>query len=162
MQITMIAAISSNGVIGVGNSPPWCIPEDLRYFKEYTAGKTIVLGYNTYKSIGSKPLPYRNNIVISSSFEDSTGVIKVCRSPLEALDYAKKRGVEELVIIGGSQIYKQMMPVADKLVITHVEVMSPYGVFFPEIKENMWRVDKLLGEGLSGGLEYEIKTYKRW
>jgi dihydrofolate reductase len=115
-MISLIVAISQNGVIGVNNSLPWHLPEDLKNFKKITSGKSVVMGRKTFESIG-KPLPNRDNIIVSaSSFsnEDSSCVIKyhqdysVAKNLGIALDFALAKS-DEVFIIGGATLYKQAL-----------------------------------------------------
>ena len=118
----MVAA-ARNGVIGRNNALPWHLPEDLRYFRRVTMGKPVVMGRKTFESIG-KPLPGRTNIVITRNRAYSAEGIKVVRGLNEALnlaaDIALIDGVEELVVIGGAEIYRTAIPRADRLYMTEV------------------------------------------
>lgn len=163
MKITLIAAISNNGVIGVDNKLPWKLPDDLKHFKRYTEGKTVVMGAKTYKSIGSKPLPNRDNIVVSSKLQLDEEGVTVRRNSICVVESCQEAKVEELVVIGGGQLYKDFMYAADKLVITHVNTWCSGGVFFPEIKEDVWKRTDVHYSGYLANNEhtFEIVTYER-
>ena len=135
-MISLIAAVSKNGVIGNEGDLPWNLPSDLKKFKEITDNKPIIMGRKTWDSIG-RPLPNRDNIVISRNvnLEINGGII--CSSPDEAISIAKikanERGGEELMVIGGGYIYKEFMDVADKLYITEVDLEVKGDAYFPKI-----------------------------
>ncbi len=152
-MITLIAAIGKNNEIGLDGKMPWHIPEDLKHFKEYTIGKTIVMGRKTFQSI-RKPLPNRTNIVISKStqFPDVMNVTSL----LDALNYTN----DELVIIGGAQVYQLAMHVADKLVITHIDSEFQADTFFPSIDLNIWKNRSEI-TGKNETLSYKFVEYTR-
>ncbi len=152
-MISIIAAMTKNRAIGKDNKLPWKLPEDLKNFKKLTTGNTIIMGRKTYESIG-KPLPNRNNIVVSSTMQPSNGV-QVCKNIQEALEKAKSHG-KEIFIIGGAQIYEQTIPIADKLYITHVKQEYEGDAFFPEINQADWQTEKL-----EENPEFELKLYTR-
>lgn len=136
-MIHIIAAIAENNVLGVDNQIPWHIPEDLAHFKTLTVGQSVIMGRRTFESIG-KPLPDRENIIVSSTLGKTDGAI-VVSSLKEALAAATK---EEIFIIGGAKLYEEAIPLADVLDITHVH-LSPNGdTFFPTIDweqyESVW------------------------
>ena len=135
-MISLIAAVAKNGVIGNEGDLPWNLPSDLKKFKEITDNKPIIMGRKTWDSIG-RPLPNRDNIVISRNvnLEINGGII--CSSPGEAISIAKikanERDGEEIMVIGGGYIYKEFMDVADKLYITEVDLEVKGDVYFPRI-----------------------------
>lgn len=136
MIISLIAAMSVNGVIGIGGTMPWDQPEDLAYFRKTTKGHAVIMGRNTFLSIGSKPLPLRTNIVMTTdtSFE-AEGVI-VVHNLKDAINAAQEVGEEEVFIIGGGKVYQEAMEIADKLYITILDVFIDGGdTFFPDIKD---------------------------
>lgn len=140
-MITLIAAISKNGGIGYKNRLLWDIPEDMRHFKEYTMGKVIIMGANTFASIGSRALPGRKNIVVTKQNLH-------CLSAIAAPDIEQALSVEhcydELVVIGGASIYQQTIDLADKLVITHVEAEFAADTFFPAIDMTQWKINSIV------------------
>lgn len=147
-QITIIAAISENYVIGNKGKIPWHIPEDLKRFKQLTTGNTVIMGRKTYETIG-KPLPNRKNIVVTKNKEFSADGIFVAHTLEEALAQC----TEKTYIIGGQQIYEQAMPLADKLEITHVHKIVEGDAFFPQITNN-WKEIKKIDKK-----EYSFVTY---
>lgn len=135
-MITLIAAIGKNREIGYNNKLLWDIPEDMKHFRSYTMGKVVIMGSNTFVSMGSKPLPGRKNIVISRQ-ELHCSLAIHAKSVEDALSVSYC--YPELVIIGGESIYKQTIELADKLVITHVDAEFTADTFFPEIDANFWK-----------------------
>jgi len=138
-MIAIIAAMNKDRVIGVDNKLPWNIPEDLKQFRERTSGNTVVMGRKTFDSIG-KPLPNRNNVVISRTSPDIYGA-SVCRDIEEGLKKAQSYG-KDVYIIGGATIYKQMMRFADTMFISYVNKKAAGDTYFPEIDESEWKIEK--------------------
>lgn len=136
-QISIIAAIANNRVIGIDNSLPWNMPEDLKHFKETTTGHPVIMGRNTLLSIG-KSLPNRTNIVITKETEPGLEQenLVITHSPDEALQKAKSSpGSEEIFIIGGMSIYNQMIDKADKLYLTLIDKTFEGDAFFPKYSD---------------------------
>jgi len=132
-MINLIVAISKNNVIGKKNDIPWYYPEDLKYFKRITTGKTVVMGRKTFQSIidrNGKILPNRNNIVITRDQNFKYENVTVIN---DVKAYIKGLLDEEIFIMGGSEIYNLFMPYADKLYITHINKEYDGDVFFPDI-----------------------------
>ena len=142
LRLSVIVAAAQNGVIGHNNALPWHLPRDLAYFKRVTMGKPIVMGRKTFESIG-RPLPGRSNIIITRNSDFQAEGIKVVSSLEEALklaaDIALIDGVEELVVIGGAQIYRAAIPRADRLYITEVHADVPGDTHLPAIDWSQWR-----------------------
>ena len=130
-KISIFAALSDNGVIGVKNKLPWYIPDDFRRMREVTSGHTIIMGRKTYESIG-KVLPKRVNIVISRdpSFAINGGIVR--KSLADALIEARKYEKKEIFVFGGGQIFEQAMPIADKLYLTVVHKEIEGDTYFPD------------------------------
>ena len=126
--LSVIVAAARNGVIGRNNALPWHLPEDLRYFKRVTMGKPIVMGRKTWESIG-RPLPGRTNIVITRRPDYAAEGARVVGSLEEALslaeDIALIDGSNELLVIGGAEIYKAALPLASRLYLTEVQADVP-------------------------------------
>ncbi|MET4696335.1 dihydrofolate reductase [Endozoicomonas lisbonensis] len=141
MKIAMIAAVAENNAIGINNKMPWYLPGDLRYFKAVTMGKPIIMGRKTFDSL-SKPLPGRTNIVITRDADWHHEGVKVVHSLDEALalaeDIALINGNDEVMVIGGAQIYKQALDKADRLYLTKVYQSFEGDAFFPDINESDW------------------------
>jgi len=136
MNITLIAALSQNRVIGKDGGLPWSLPDDLQHFKKLTLHKPIVMGHTTAKSLRG-PLPKRTNLVLSHGAITLPGFVHVC-SQEEAIAFAEKEQAEELCVIGGAQIYSLFMPVATRLELTHVRADIDGDVLFPDIDMSQW------------------------
>ena len=150
MKLSLIVAVSRNGVIGLNNQLPWHLPEDLKYFKSVTTGKPIVMGRKTYDSIG-RPLPGRTNIVITRDASWSAPGVEVAQTLETALELGATAcdaaGAEEIMVIGGEQIYRMTLPVADRLYLTQVDAEVEGDAYFPEVDSACWtQVDELLPE----------------
>ena len=137
-MISIIVAIDKNNAIGFNNKLLCHLPNDLKYFKRITSGHTVIMGWRTYKSLPVSPLPNRKNIVICDLLDVSApGCILV--SSIEAAR-AQCDPAEECFVIGGESIYRQMMPLAQKLYITRINHSFEADVWFPEIKPDEWRL----------------------
>jgi dihydrofolate reductase len=141
IRLALIVAAAENGVIGRDNALPWQLPEDMRYFKRVTMGKPIVMGRNTFESIG-KPLPGRTNIVITRNPAFQAAGVSVVSSLAQALDLAmdvaQRDGVKEVVVIGGAEIYRAALPRADRLYLTEVHANIEGDAVLPAIDWNQW------------------------
>ena len=138
-MLTLIAAVGNHNAIGANNSLLWHIPEDMAHFRKYTMGKPVIMGRKTFESIGARPLPGRENIVVTSSDICYTGVCTV-NTIDRALSIAS--AYNESVVIGGQTLYEQTIGIADKLVISHVDMDCDADVFFPPIDLSVWKVNK--------------------
>jgi dihydrofolate reductase len=142
MNIALIAAMATNRVIGRNNNLPWHLPNDLKYFKQATMGKPIMMGRKTFESIG-RPLPGRTNIVITRDQAYSAEGIRVVHSIEEALVLAESiallDGAEELMVIGGEQLYQAVLPRAQRLYLTHVHAEVEGDAWFPVIDFDQWQ-----------------------
>ncbi|WP_338507428.1 dihydrofolate reductase [Pseudomonas poae] len=141
LPLSLIAALGENRVIGVDNSMPWHLPGDFKYFKATTLGKPIIMGRKTWDSLG-RPLPGRLNLVVSRQTDLALEGAQVFPS-LEAAvqraeEWALEQGVDELMLIGGAQLYAQGLEQADRLYLTRV-ALSPEGdAWFPEFDRSQW------------------------
>lgn len=160
-MFSIIVAIGNNNEIGKSNKLLWHIPEDLKKFKEITCGKTVVMGRNTFESIG-KPLSDRHNIVLT---KDLKSFSNDCNKKLEICDdFSKivekyKNSDEEVFIIGGAQVYKKVLElgIAEKLYISHIDFSdNEADTYFPEIDYDMW--EKVEEEEYAG---WKFCVYKK-
>ena len=136
-MISLIAAIGKNNELGKGNELLWRMPADMQHFIKTTSGHPVIMGRKTFESIG-KALPNRKNIIITRDRNYSAPGVEVLNSLDEALDNVKNTK-EEIFIIGGAEIYKQAMPLADRLYITHIDAADKNAdAFFPEIIPVVW------------------------
>ena len=140
--IILLAAVADNGIIGRDNGLPFRQSSDLKRFKQLSMGKPLVMGRKTYLSIG-KPLPGRTNIVVTRDPSFNAVGIVTAMSLDAAMTVARgdafRRGADAIVVIGGTDIFKQTMPLADRLEITHVHARPEGDVSFPPIEETHWR-----------------------
>jgi dihydrofolate reductase len=138
MRIALIAAASENDVIGRDNDLPWHLPDEFRHFKQTTAGHHVIMGRRTWESRG-KPLPKRVNVVVSSQRDyDAPGAI-VVTSLAEALRLAEAAGEDEAFVIGGTRLYAEALPIADRLYLTRVHAVLEGDATFPSFDEAQWR-----------------------
>lgn len=171
MKCSLIVAMAENQTIGINNTLPWHLPHDLKYFKQVTMAKPIIMGRKTYESIG-RPLPGRTNIVITRQTDYQADGILVVNSLQQALDKAEDvgfiHGHEEVMIIGGAEIYQQALLQADCLYITHVHANIEGDAFFPEVDWNDWQEFKRedhaadpAGEAQKNPYDYSFVVYDR-
>jgi len=143
MTLSIIVAVSENGVIGKDNKLIWSLPADMKFFKEKTTGHFIITGRKNYESIPEKfrPLPNRTNIVITRQKNyHAPGTIIVSSIP-EALEYAKKHSdKEEVFVIGGAEIFNQVLPICNKVYLTWVHERFEGDVFFSPLSEKEWKL----------------------
>ncbi len=137
MIISMIAAMADNRVIGINNSLPWKLPNDMKWFRQNTLGKPIVMGRKTFESFGAKPLPGRTNIIISRDQTYQADDCIIAHSIDEAINAAGE--VDEVMIIGGASFYEQMLPRADRLYLTFVHTKVEGDAWFPDWNTNDWQ-----------------------
>jgi len=142
IAIVLVAAVADNGVIGRANQLPFRQSSDLKRFKALTMGKPLVMGRKTFLSIG-RPLPGRTNIVVSRDSGFAAPGVVAAASLEAALTAARgdalRRGSDEIVVIGGTDIFAQTMPLADRLEITHVHARPDGDAHFPPIDPGVWR-----------------------
>ena len=137
-MISIIVAVSEDWGIGKDNELLWHISEDLKRFKKLTSGNAVIMGKKTWESLPRRPLPGRKNIVLTDDPNESIENSVTAYSIDDALD--KCGPAEEIFIIGGGSIYRQFMPIADRLFITHVHKKAPPDIFFPEIDRSVWEI----------------------
>ncbi len=156
-MISMIFAIDRNGLIGKDNDLPWNYPEDLRYFRATTAGKTVLMGLETFRSILSrngKPLPNRRSVVASLEPYSYPGV----EVTSDLIGYLQQPREEEVFVIGGRTIYRIAMPFADRLYITHIDADHPGNVYWRDLDLSGF---SLIHESSSGVLRFCVYERKR-
>jgi len=137
MHISLICAMADNRVIGIQNRLPWKLPADMKWFRQHTLGKPIIMGRKTFESFGSKPLPDRLNIIITHDANYRAAGAQVAHSIDEAIRLAGE--VPEVMIIGGESFYAQMLPRADRLYLTYVHAEVAGDAWFPEFAAADWR-----------------------
>ena len=159
LRLNLIAALGQNGVIGVDNRLPWRLSEDLKHFKALTLGHPVLMGRKTFESLG-RPLPGRRNIVITRNPECRLEGAEIAHSLEQAL--ALCEGADEVFFIGGADLYRQALPLVQRLYLTEVDASPPGDAFFPSFDRARWREsarDRRRDE--ASGLEYAFVTYDR-
>ncbi|HWK21395.1 MAG TPA: type 3 dihydrofolate reductase [Ureibacillus sp.] len=157
-MISLIVAHDNNRVIGYENKMPWHLPGELQYFKEQTMGKPMIMGRKTFDSIG-RPLPGRKNIIITRNENFQVDGVEVARSLEEALKLAGD--VEEVMIIGGEQIFKMALPITDRLYITHIEHDFNGDTYFPPYGDEWKLISKSEPVEAPDGYSYTYCIYER-
>jgi dihydrofolate reductase len=160
-MISIIVAVSEDWGIGKDNELLWHISEDLKRFKRLTSGNTMIMGKRTWESLPRRPLPGRMNIVLTDDPDETIKDAVTAYSLQDALDKCDKD--KEIFIIGGGSIYRQFMPLADRLFITHVHRKAPADIYFPEIDLGIWEItekEEFKSDG-ENGIPYTYTIYAR-
>jgi dihydrofolate reductase len=143
LPLSLIAALGQNRVIGVDNSMPWHLPADFKYFKATTLGKPIIMGRKTWDSLG-RPLPGRLNLVVTRQADLQLEGAEVFTSLDAAVEraeaWAQEQGIDEVMLIGGAQLYEQGLPQADRLYLTRVDLSPEGDAWFPAFNEADWKL----------------------
>jgi dihydrofolate reductase len=166
VKITLVAAIARNNVIGKDNRLLWRIKADLRHFRELTLGKPVIMGRKTFQSIG-KPLPGRDNIVVTRDAAFAAEGVTVVASLHEAFAAARRlaaeRGVQEIMVAGGGDIYAQTIGMADRLHMTEVDLDIDGDALFPAIDRKVWREKRRVAQpkGPDDDAAYAFVDYVR-
>lgn len=143
MTVVFVVAIANNGVIGRDGGLPWKLSTDMKRFKELTMGKPVVMGRKTWESFPKRPLPGRLNIVVSRDVNYRAEGALTAPTLKDALELAEDgRGTldKEIAVIGGGEIYRQALPCAERLYVTHVMADIDGDTIFPEIEPAVWRI----------------------
>jgi dihydrofolate reductase len=156
-QITLVVAMDAQRGIGVDNQLPWHLPEDLAHFKRVTLDRPIIMGRKTFDSIG-RPLPRRRNIVVTRNRDWCYGGVDVAASLEEAVALA---GDVPSSIIGGAQIFNEALPLADRMIVTHIDAVYRCDTFFPEIDPAVWTVSAREEHVSSDGVAFSFVTYEK-
>lgn len=139
MQIRIVVAASEDNIIGRDNALPWHLPDDLRFFKRMTMGMPVVMGRNTWVSLG-KALPGRLNVVISGSLREVPEGVLLFAELDAALEYLRREAYEHIAIIGGGQLYHSALPFTQVVYLTRVHTLLEEGTaFFPELPPEEWQ-----------------------
>lgn len=167
MILSAIAAMSQNRVIGKDNKLPWHLPEDLKYFKEKTKNKVLIMGRKTFESLG-RPLPNRFHIVITrnQSYDIHDPMVEVVSSLSHALELAhmltakyKEKFGDEVFIVGGAEIYKQSLDLIQRLYLTVIEQDFVGDAYFPEFDEQKFKL--MQDEKHTGPLSFSFRIYEQ-
>ena len=165
--LVLIAAVAANGAIGRDNRLLWRLKADMAHFRAATAGKPLVMGRKTFESFGGKPLPKRPNIVVSRrpGLALPGAVVTGSLPQAFAIAHAEalRSGAGEIAVLGGADVYAQAIPLADRLVITHVEAAPEADAFFPAIDPAAWRGTELAAHpaGPEDDHAFRIVEYRR-
>lgn len=158
-MISLIVAHDKNRVIGLHNEMPWHLPEELKYFKKMTMGKPIIMGRKTFESIG-RPLPGRRNIVITRNPDYQVEGVEVVNNLENALELVKD--AEEVMVIGGEQIFKLALPIANRLYITFINHEFEGDTFFPQYDLKEWKlVRESETQATKEGYTYTYKVFEK-
>ena len=140
MTTSIIVAASDNNVIGINSKLPWNLPEDMKFFKNTTWGSPVIMGRKTFTSMECNPLPGRMNIVITRQKDWKPEGAVIVESYNDALFVAAETDSNEAYLIGGGEIFKDLINKVDRLLITRVHAIVDGDVFFPEIDESVWKL----------------------
>lgn len=165
MKISMIAAVSENRVIGKDNDLVWSLPDDMKFFMNKTSGHNIILGRKNYESLPKKyrPLPNRVNIVMTRNDQYKAEGAVMVKSLTEAIQIAEDNNEEEVFIIGGGEIYKLGLEIADVMYITEIKASFDGDAFFPEYDQEVWKETERIHHPVDEkhNYEFDFVTYER-
>jgi dihydrofolate reductase len=158
--LTLVVAMDAQRGIGVDNKLPWHIKEDLAHFKRVTLGQPIIMGRKTFDSIG-RPLPGRRNIVVTRNPDWHLDAVEVASSLDDAVRLAGDAGYEGAAsIIGGAQIFAEALPIADRMIVTHIDAEYRCDTFFPTIDPARWRETAREAHVGADGVAFSFVTYE--
>lgn len=144
--ISLIVAAGKNGVIGRDLDMPWHLSTDLKFFKATTMGKPLIMGRKTFASVGERPLPGRSHFIVTRNVDYHPAGVETVPSLEAAIEAAKAKaaalGVNEIFVAGGGEIYRQAMPLADRLYVTHVDVDIDGDTYFPQIDSALFEAEE--------------------
>ena len=156
--LTLIVATDRNNGIGINNTLPWRLPEDLAFFKRITSGHAIIMGRKTFDAIG-RPLPNRRNIVVTRNTAWAHAGVETTNSLDQAVAIA---GEDEVFIIGGAQIYRDAISLADRLIVTEIDAEFACDAFFPPVDPAQWQLEsRETHHSESNGWDYSFVMYRR-
>jgi dihydrofolate reductase len=162
MKISLLVAADENNVIGKDNKLPWNLPADLKYFKNLTWSMPVLMGRKTFESVG-KPLPGRRNIVITHNKAWTAVGAEVAHTIKEAIAMAKESDVKEIFVIGGAEIFKEVLPQANRIYLTRIHHLFEGDAFLPEINKAEWRLVKNIDckKDEKNPYDYSFQTWER-
>lgn len=166
IDIVLVVAVAENGVIGRNNALPWRIKSDLQYFRSVTIGRPVVMGRKTFQSIG-RPLPQRTNIVVTRDPSFTAPGVLATTDLAKALEAARgdalRRNATSIAIIGGTEIFQQTLPFANRLLVTQVHAKPEGDTYLPEIDPTLWRETERLPQprGPDDDYGFSFVTYER-
>ena len=153
--------MTKDRVIGIENTLPWKLPADMKWFRQHTLGKPVVMGRKTYESFGARPLPDRLNIVVTRDAKYDAGKATVATSIDDAIN--KAGDVEEIMIIGGASFYEQTLPIADRMYLTEVDADIKGDAWFPEYNPANWALEETCSHQIDdkNGYAMNFQTFMR-
>lgn len=166
IDIVLVVAVAENGVIGRDNTMPWRIKSDLQYFRSVTTGRPVVMGRKTFQSIG-RALPQRTNIVISRDPSFTAPGVVTATDLGQALEVARgdalRRNADSIAVIGGTEIFRQTLPFANRLLVTEVHAKPDGDTYLPEIDPKLWRETdrRRQSQGPDDDYGFSFVTYER-
>ena len=164
MKLSIIVAAAKNGVIGRNNQLPWHLPQDLKYFKSVTLGKPVIMGRKTYESIG-KPLPGRTNIVVTRNTDwlaaDGLVVVNSFEQGLAEAQKVLGAASDEVMVIGGADIYRVALGFADRIYLTCVDVAPEGDAFFAPLSKTEWSLKSVTSGDSAASVRHEFLVYER-
>ncbi len=164
IKVAVIVATAVDGVIGSNNQLPWHLPQDLKYFKSITLGKPVIMGRKTYESIG-RPLPGRANLVISRNTGWQAEGVEVFANLAEAIVAAKQLAAaanqREIMIIGGAEIYRTALPLADRVYLTEIDLQIVGDAWFPPLPSSEWELAGCIEGAADASLAHRFKVFER-
>ncbi|MDF1510373.1 dihydrofolate reductase [Robertmurraya sp. DFI.2.37] len=161
-MISFIVAMDDNRVIGKNNQLPWHLPEDLKFFKRTTMGHPIIMGRKTFISIG-RPLPGRENIILTRNVDFQSEGCTIFHNVETLLSFCQQKPEQEFFVIGGAEIFKELLPKADRLYITEIHASFEGDTYFPKIAMDEWQLNaKEKGQkDEQNPYEYDFVIYDR-
>lgn len=158
----MIGAMARNRIIGIDNAMPWRLPAEMSHFRRSTIGRTVVMGRKTFESLG-RPLKDRRNVILTRNVDYAPAGCEIIHSLEEALTRYASSEEDELVIMGGAELYKQFLPHADKLLLTEVDAVIDGDAFFPEFDLKEWSLvnSEPFPKDEKNAYSFKIQTYVR-
>ena len=166
LPLSLIAAYAENRVIGIDNSMPWHLPGDFKYFKATTLGKPIIMGRKTWDSLG-RPLPGRLNIVVSRQpglqLEGAEVFASLEQALVRAEQWAREQGADELMLIGGAQLYAQALEkgLVSRMYLTRVELAPQGDAWFPKFDNSQWLLASSAAQAEEGKPAYHFEVWDR-
>jgi dihydrofolate reductase len=159
-RLSIIVAMAKNRVIGINNTLPWHLPADLKHFKALTMGHHIVMGRKTYESIG-RPLPGRTSVVVTRNPELNIEGCVIAHSLDQAI--AACDGDDQIFVVGGAELYAQALPIADRLLITEIQMDVTGDAYFPDFRRDEWQEisREVCSQQEPQPLEYHFAAYQR-
>ncbi|MFC5648462.1 dihydrofolate reductase [Paenibacillus solisilvae] len=162
MTVTMIGAMANNRVIGVDNAMPWHLPAEMGHFRRSTIGRTVLMGRKTFESLG-RPLKDRRNVILTRNIDYAPAGCEIVHTVEEALNLYEAAAVEELVVMGGAEIYSLFLPYADKLLLTEVDANIDGDAYFPAFDSEEWSLvnSESFSKDEKNSYDFKIQTYER-